>query len=240
MLVWTVASSARTSNGRPHPPPIQPRFYFGNEFSEFRSVFADYPHKVVYANPGTHLKPVGEYMDGNFYLAEGVCQVTVHHDSGANRLIGFWGADSIYPIIASDQHFNLERTIAQCAITETRAWKFSFETTRRIMKEHPEVSYAMIDHYGRYTNALKFLATAQTYESLRTRICNAFYIRDIYGSVGPAMTQSELASIIGARRESVVKVLAQLKSDGIVESDGRKIWVTDREALERECSALLK
>jgi CRP-like cAMP-binding protein len=41
------------------------------------------------------------------------------------------------------------------------------------------------------------------------------------------MSRDDLASLAGTARENVVRVLSEFKSDGIVETKGRKIIVLD-------------
>ncbi|MGD9048644.1 MAG: Crp/Fnr family transcriptional regulator [Anaerolineae bacterium] len=47
------------------------------------------------------------------------------------------------------------------------------------------------------------------------------------------LTQTELAFWIGARRETVNKVLASYREQGLIDVDGRKITILDRAGLER-------
>ena len=46
-------------------------------------------------------------------------------------------------------------------------------------------------------------------------------------------THWQLASIIGANREATTRAMRQLRERGAIEVEGRRIRVTDREALER-------
>jgi CRP/FNR family transcriptional regulator, cyclic AMP receptor protein len=79
------------------------------------------------------------------------------------------------------------------------------------------------------------------YKGVQARLAGAI-IRLVEGEgvVGPEgsrlltrYTHWQLASIIGANREATTRAMRQLREQGAIEVEGRRIRVTDREALER-------
>lgn len=75
---------------------------------------------------------------------------------------------------------------------------------------HPEISYEMIDHH-----------------------CN--FSEDCF-----ALTQGELASIIGAKRERVVKIIKELREKEIISTTRHHILILSLEKLEEYRSLLLQ
>jgi CRP/FNR family cyclic AMP-dependent transcriptional regulator len=47
------------------------------------------------------------------------------------------------------------------------------------------------------------------------------------------LTQSELASWVGATRESVNKVLGTFRGQGLIEIEGKKITISDQQGLKK-------
>lgn len=65
-------------------------------------------------------------------------------------------------------------------------------------------------------------------------LCRSHGRQDRHGVViDVRLTQPELATICGAAETSVQKALRELRSDGLVETDYRRITVPDLEALAR-------
>lgn len=58
----------------------------------------------------------------------------------------------MYPIITTKQDFFLEYSIVLQAMTEVTVLRYTTDVIRQIMKEVPEISYEMIDHYCKFTN----------------------------------------------------------------------------------------
>ena len=48
-----------------------------------------------------------------------------------------------------------------------------------------------------------------------------------------SLTREELANIVGTATESVIRLLSEFKSDGLVEHNGRKIKILDIKGLTR-------
>jgi CRP/FNR family transcriptional regulator, cyclic AMP receptor protein len=60
-------------------------------------------------------------------------------------------------------------------------------------------------------------------------------IRDARGTIiDVKITHQELAEMVGTSRETVTRVLARLREDGIIEVDQRRITLIDSEALQAE------
>lgn len=220
---------------------LQTRYYFTDEFTAFDSLLKAYRYRTVSFEKGALLKSPAEKFIYNYYVQKGFCKVSVVHDSGAEKVIGFWGPGSVYPIICAEQNFILEHSIVVTAISEMTTLAFGADETKKIMADHPQVAYEMIDHYCKFTNLLFFLTTAQTFDDIKTRVCTMLFV--YYQNSGTdllSLTQSELASIIGARRESVVKVLKELRAQKIIETTKNQIHILSLEKLMHFGSLLLQ
>jgi CRP-like cAMP-binding protein len=81
-------------------------------------------------------------------------------------------------------------------------------------------SLALLDVYGRV--AEKLLELAERYGVEKEGI-----------EINLRLTQAELASWVGATRESVNKVLGTLRDQRLIDVEGHRITILDRRALER-------
>ncbi len=219
---------------------LQTRYFFREEFQKFFPIFEKFPHEIVHFQKGEQIKAPTDLFRYNFFIVNGFCKVSVIHDSGEEKVIGYWGNGSIYPIICNEQKFILENSIVVTAMSEMKALRFNTDTTKKIMTQHPEISFEMIDHYCKFTNLLFFCATTQTYEDIKTRVCSMLFIYNYNsGNERFALTQSELASIIGSKRESVVKILKELRNMEIITTSRSHIQILSIEKLEAYASPLL-
>lgn len=220
---------------------LLPRGYFIEEFSAFEPLLKRHANGVVRFERGDMIKGPSVYLSQNFFLLKGICRVSVEHDTGFARTIGFWGRRSIYPLIVTESHFFLENMIQQVALTEVEALAISTEGMRKAMTENRDLAFAAIDHYARYTNMLKFSLSSQPYEDAVTRISNILYILYVNNNRNDLHpSQNELASMAGLRREAAVKALRILREEGVIQNQGRIIQVKDVEALLAHCSTLLR
>lgn len=219
---------------------LQPRYYYTNEFDRFMPIFEQYSHEVVAFQKKQNLKSSNDIFRYNYLIVKGFCKVSVIHDSGDQKIIGYWGNGSIYPIICAKQKFQLEDSILVTAVTDMITWRFDPASTRQCIADHPEIAFEMIDHYCKFTNLLFFCATTQTYESVKSRVCNMLLIyQHNTNSCCVPLSQSDLASLIGAKRESVVKILRELRENKIISTSRSEIQILSTEALNEFTSLLL-
>lgn len=218
---------------------LSTRYFFMDEFTQFIPALRKYKCKEVHFAKGEYIKPPCRKLRYNYLFLDGLCRLSVLHDTGSERIIGFWGHGSMYPIIANTQEFFLEDSILVKAVTPVRALRFDVDTTRTIMREIPDVSVAMIDHYGKYGNLYMYYLTTVAFDPLKTRLCGILSIYHTnFNATDIPLNQNDLASLVGAKRESVVKIIRELKSEGIIQTCNGKTKILSLEKLEQYQSSL--
>lgn len=219
------------------------RYYYIDEFSKYSHIFREYPHEEQAFPKGSYLCPPGSELTKVFWVEEGLTKLSVAHETGEEKIFGFWGRGSIFPIICTEQKFNLEYSLLMQAVTDVKAMAFAPEVFKSILKEHSGVMYEVIDHYCRFCNMLLFNATTQSYEPVLTRICNILYTYLYYIQPPDScveLSQEDIASIIGSTRVTVAREIAGLKKRGVIRTTRKKIYVLDREEIKKSASDFCK
>ena len=219
------------------------RYYYVGEFSQYMDTFKQYPHENVTFQKEEFLCSPSLALDKVFLIESGLTKLSVLHDAGENKIFGFWGEGSMFPIICTKQNFNLEYSIVMQAVTKVRVLTFSPETFKQILSEHDEITYETIDHYCRFCNMLLFNATTQSYESVRTRICSVLYLYLHY--VKPKdhwvdLSQDDIASLIGTSRVTAAREFASLRNEGVLTTHRKRICVVDIEKIKANTSQYCK
>lgn len=86
-----------------------------------------------------------------------------------------------------------------------------------------------------------YYVTTLAFEPLTNRVCNilTLYYQHFHDLEVP-ITQADPASLAGAKRESVVKVLRKLRSGGLIETSSGKIYIRDIKSMNEHISCLMQ
>jgi CRP-like cAMP-binding protein len=132
---------------------------------------------------------------------------------------------------------NCPRTATVRACGPVTVWTFDPQNFARFLVSHPAVTKPMADTFA----AKLFTANQRQRDSmLRPARCRmAVVLEDIvdrYGEpvedgVGIALTQHQLAMIVGVHKSSIERELRPLRDRGVVRTARRRIIVMDRAAL---------
>jgi CRP-like cAMP-binding protein len=106
---------------------------------------------------------------------------------------------------------------------------------------HPELGLALARMAAERSSRFEARATLNAFADCHRRVCSVllelagrFGRREGRGwSIGVRLTHEELARLIGATRETVTPLLVNMRRDGLIDYDRRRIQVLDRDALER-------
>jgi len=85
------------------------------------------------------------------------------------------------------------------------------------------------------------------HKSVRERLAaNLLMLKETYGMEGEgstlielALSREDLASIVGTATETVIRLLSEFKSDGLITFEGKKIRVLDARKLAKQADLII-
>lgn len=175
----------------------------------------------------------GAYPAGIFYIIDGKVKKYKLDKDGREQIIYVANTGELlgyHAILSEDRYPDSAATIEESKITFIPKDDFldtlqqSEVLSRRLLK-------TLSHEFAVLANSLTMYAQKSVRERLALQL---IIIREKYKvnfqpgmPVEINMSRDDLASLVGAARENVVRVLSEFKEDGILETKGRKIIVLD-------------
>jgi len=171
-----------------------------------------------------------------FFILEGRARVTLYSMNGREIFFGERGpGDIIGEMGAID---GKARSASVVAIEATRAAKLPALAFRSLTADHPDFSWALLEHLSAGMRHL----TERVFE-FSTLVVRRRLILELLRradepdrakgqiSISPAPTHFELAASISTHREAVSREMSSLIKRGLIERSGRKLMLRDVVAL---------
>jgi len=175
----------------------------------------------------------GTYASGIFYIREGRVKKYKVDNQGREQIIYVANTGELlgyHAVLSSENFFDSAATLEESIISFIPREDFlevlnnSNELNRRLLK-------TLSHEFAVMANSLAMFAQRSVRERLALQL---IVIREKYKTnfeegmpVEINMSRDDLASLVGTARENVVRMLSEFKSDGIIETRGRKIIVLD-------------
>lgn len=211
-----------------------PRYFFTGDFSAFHEYFLSRPHERRSFARGEFLWRPGEPFGRMHYIRSGAARCCVEHENGRRKIISFHGAGTLFPVY-HEHDYRIELAITTEALSPVETLEFTKERFRAMFRENGPLAAALVEWYSSYVNLLLYETAHQEYNGSFLKLCNLLYLLAPAGGLD-AVTQEELADILGTSRVNLTRSLARLRSEGVVRTRRGRIEITDREALARRCS----
>jgi CRP-like cAMP-binding protein len=195
-------------------------------------------HNVVTYQKGSQLLSYGAPADLLFWIFSGVAKVYFQRPDGTRVLIYLAGAADL---IGTVNHVDLKGRRVQSLHVEAQTRCTAALVTREHLVETLQaLARPSLVQIIEGLNSI-WSACAQRFVlffgmSIRERL--EFVLRDLGGKFGvrdsrgivlmPELTQTDLAEMVGCSRPMISRLLAELRSDGLVLSDCRRFVLLDR------------
>ncbi len=174
-----------------------------------------------------------DQADSVFLLAEGrvrICSIT---PDGKQAILGFVEPGEVFGELALFQASNHEER-AEAATTATVVL-LPGEDVRQFMENCPQLAIGVTKLIGFRRARIERRLRSLLFRSNRDRLIQLLLeLAEQYGKkqtigilVGISLTHQELASIIGATRESVTMILGDLQSEGLIEIARQRLRILD-------------
>ena len=199
---------------------------------------AQLAHLELKARSRTFPKGAAIYLPSDqadcvFLLAEGrirICSIT---PDGKQAIMGFVEPGEVFGELALFQASNHEERAE--AATISTVVQLPGEAVRQVMENCPQLAIGVTKLIGfrrarieRRLRSLLFRSNRDRLVQLLLELAEQYGKKHSFGVlVGISLTHQELASIIGATRESVTMILGDLKKEGLINVSRQKLHILD-------------
>ena len=106
-----------------------------------------------------------------------------------------------------------------------------------LLKNNPEVGLKFIKIMNRELNRaqerIRDLGVKDARERVATLILTLFTSKGAGDNPKVTLSRQEISEMVGVAQETVIRILSEFKSDGVIRTEGKNIFVSDADALKR-------
>lgn len=182
-------------------------------------------------NKGSYLFNAGDMLEEVYFLKEGIVQGSIIDINGTEKILTF---SDEFCFLGEEVLFHHQPVLYNAyAVTDIEAYIFAGDVLINILKENFDLSY-----YLMCSMAIRVRVLANQIEDIlfRSTLEKVVRILYYYSSMEEknnfTIAHRNLAAIVGAHRVTITNVIAELKEQGIVETEYGKIIIKDKNALK--------
>jgi len=175
----------------------------------------------------------GEDADGFYVVITGRVKIFKLSPDGKEQILHFFGPGEPFgevPVFTG-QHFPASAEVME----ESRVFFFPRKSFVDLIKRTPSLALNMLAILSKRLRRFAALIDDLSLKEVPGRLAAyLLYLSDQNRGAKVlelAVTKAQLASLLGTIPETLSRILGKLSSQGLIESDGRRIRIMDREAL---------
>lgn len=183
--------------------------------------------------PGEVILKQGSPASSAVFLAKGMAKIYIEGLDGKNFMLGI--ALPTRLIIGPGVHVHTRHTYSVSALTVVQACFISFDIINQLVKQNAAFASGMIEDLSLKSYAVHNKLVSITQKKMPGRLAEAilFFADEVYKSdvFDILLSRQELGEYTNMAKESVVRILKELETSGLIKADCSKIQILDREKL---------
>lgn len=192
---------------------------------------------------GASVFHAGQYPQGVFCVHHGHVKLTRSGADGKEQILRFAGAGDLvgYASVLSDHPYTMNCT----AVEESAVCFVPKEMLFRLVRENPLLALRVMQDLSHELEDAERRVVEIAQKSVRERVAEALLVlKETFGldedgeTLKSPLTREEIASIVGTAPESVIRALAEFKTDHLIETEGRTIRLKNVKGLVRTANIL--
>ncbi len=167
----------------------------------------------------------GDYM---YVIREGRVKVTKLSEDGREKIMGFLEAGAFFGEMSLLDR--APRSASVKALDDVRVLALSRKDLIQVLRKNPEVALAIIEELSRRLREADEQASALSFQRVKDRakgLLGRLAQAPVHGGrrSTPTLTHQQIADMIGTSRETVTRVLKDLKQEGWLTQEGKRYLV---------------
>ncbi|MBL4939853.1 MAG: Crp/Fnr family transcriptional regulator [Lutibacter sp.] len=194
-------------------------------------------HKTsLFIKKGENLMTEGNAINGLYCIRDGKCKLTKLSTNGKEQIIKFVKGGDILGqrSILSDEPVGLNVT----ALEDMHVCFIPKGDIIEAIKENGKFSLNIMKIISHQLNEANTLISQMAQKPVKERLAETLLnLEKLFGvdnenCIDVVLTREEIANTIGTATESAIRLLSNLKKDGIIDLVNKKIKITDRNAIK--------
>ena len=194
-------------------------------------------HKTtLFIKKGENLMTEGNAINGLYCIRDGKCKLTKLSTNGKEQIIKFVKGGDILGqrSILSDEPVGLNAT----ALEDMHVCFIPKQDILDTIKENSQFSLNIMKVISHQLNEANTLISQMAQKPVKERLAETLInLEEIFGvdiddCIDIILTREEIANTIGTATESAIRLLSNLKKDGIIDLVNKKIKIIDKSSLK--------
>lgn len=184
---------------------------------------------------GENLMTEGNSINGLYCIKDGKCKLTKLNTNGKEQIIKFVKSGDIlgHRSILSDEPVGLNAT----ALEDVHVCFIPKGDILETIKQNTSFSLSLMKNISHQLNAANTSISQMAQKPVKDRLAEILLeLEEIFGTdnegcIDVVLTREEIANTIGTATESAIRLLSNLKKDGVIDLLGKKIKIIDKNTL---------
>ncbi|MFO7262580.1 MAG: hypothetical protein A6D91_05515 [Bacillaceae bacterium G1] len=184
----------------------------------------------------------GQPREAVYFVLDGLVKTTKADAAGKEQTISLLHSGEMFPHIGLFHDVPYPATAT--ALLDTELAVIAIDAFRRLMAHHPETAAQVIARMERKINELQHRLQTMSTDVQQRFITELLQLADEFGieqdgrTVLPIpLTHQEWASLLGTTRETINRIVNQLKKERLLFTDKRHLILAHRDRLQQKVNA---
>jgi CRP/FNR family transcriptional regulator, polysaccharide utilization system transcription regulator len=183
--------------------------------------------------PGEVILKQGSPASSAVFLSSGMAKIYIEGSDDKNFILGIALPSQI--IIGPGVHIHSRHSYSVSALTIVQTCFISIEIINQLIRQNAEFASGMIEDLSLKSLVVHSKLVSLAQKKMPGRLAEAilFFADEVYKSdvFDIILSRQELGDMTNMAKESVVRILKELESSGVLKSDTSKIQILDKEKL---------
>jgi CRP/FNR family transcriptional regulator, polysaccharide utilization system transcription regulator len=184
--------------------------------------------------PGEIILKQGSPASNAVFLSSGKAKVYIEGNDDRNFILGIALPSQI--IIGPGAYLHARNSFSVSALTMVRTCFISIDILNQLIRENAGFASGMIEDLSQKSLDVHNKLLSLAHKKMPGRLAGAilYFADDIYNtdSFDIILSRQELGEMTNMAKESVVRILKELETSGVIETHNSKIQILDKEKLK--------
>ncbi|MBC2838660.1 Crp/Fnr family transcriptional regulator [Robiginitalea sp. SC105] len=178
----------------------------------------------------------GERLAGVYCVRDGVSKLSKLSENGKDQIVKLASKGEVLGqrSVVAEESANLSAT----AISDMEICFIPREAISDSLHKNPDFTYEVLRHMAQDLREADEVIVNMSQKTVKQRIAQALlYLKENFGEDSDGylllvLSREDIASVVGTATESCIRMLSELKKEGLIKTSGKRLAITEARKLK--------